>query len=155
MATVNRATMVQNIWQNFYDRLSTDVTTITLTDTTTKTIQHYASAYSDKDFESRTSFPIMVIDTPRLSSDFFTLGRTQVSGTIDVEIYDTRGESVDRFLSAIMESIETYKGNLADDDLHLVEVDGTDSDMVERGFKIHMRRVTFRFMFRHDKTNAY
>ena len=130
MATteISKTSIVENVWRNFYDRIKDQVTSVTITGDKVVTVQSYRGSFSDEAFENRSDLPFIVIDSPRFSTDYFTMGRSQLSGNIDLEIYTTQSESAEMFLS----------------------------DMVQRGeIKIHMRRITFRFVYRYDKTNAF
>ncbi len=158
MVDVTKENLISNIWKNFYDRLNSQVVNTSKTDTAGNsiTLTKISSSFPDKAFETKSNYPILIVDTPTLSSESFTLGKTQVTGTIDCEIYTNQAEIADSFVDAIINAIETGKGTLADSGLHNVQVESTNSDMVERNsIKIHMRRVSFSFIFRYAKTRAY
>jgi hypothetical protein len=153
---VTKSTIVQSIWNNFYDRISANVKNVTLSDSSKDTIKTYTAAFPSKSFESKTNFPIVVIDTPEFSTDFRTWTRSIAEGTISLEVYTTKAESADKFVDAMINSIETYKKDLRDAGIRMIELDSMDNDMVENGrMKIHMRRMTFTFQFVYDKTLAY
>ena len=159
--TVSKATIIENVWRNFFDRIKDNVNSVTITnngvaDALTVTVKRYTSSFGDTRFDETSELPIIVIDTPNITTDYFTLTKTQVEGTIDIEVYARQGEAAQKFLDAIINSIETYKDDLADAGLHMVELDSTDSDAFERGrIRVHMKRARFTFVFRYSKTIAY
>jgi len=156
VTNVTKSTIVQSIWNNFYDRISANVKTVTLVDSSKQTIQTYTAAFPSKSFDSKDNFPILIIDTPKFSTDFYTLTRSIVDGNIDIEIYTTKSESADKFVDAIFNSIETYKNDLRGGGIKMIELNSVDFDMFERGrMKIHMRRLNFTFQFVYDKTKTY
>jgi hypothetical protein len=64
--------------------------------------------------------------------------------------------SADKFADAILNTIETYKGTLADNGLKQVHGSITDSDFAQHGqIKIHVRRLRFSFEYFYSKTKAY
>lgn len=158
MATTSivKATLIRNIWRNFFDRMQDQITTVTLTDASIQTVQNYAAQFSDITFNKKADYPVLVVNTPTISHEYFSLGTTLVDGTIDIEIYTTNAESADRYLDAINEAIETYKGDLRNVGMRFVDLVGVDVDMFERGkIKVHRRTVTWKFDFRFSKTLAF
>jgi len=153
MAVLTKSTVVQAVFGNIYDRMVADVTSVTLSDATTSTIQTYTSSFPDKDFDTKSNYPICVIESPNLSWEPFTLTKKQVLGTFTVEIYTTKAESADLFLDAIMNSIETYRDTLGNTDkMTFVNLQSTDYFQHMRGkMKVHMRSCTFGFRFQFTK----
>ena len=159
MVTISKATYISNIWKNFYDILSnatTGVKTVTLADASTQTVQTYTGSFPDSEANQRSSYPILVIETPTISEDDFTLTKSNVEGTITIEIYTTKSESAELFLDAIRDKIETNKDDLANLGLKPLRVDSNDNDSFMRGeIKLHFKSITFKFNYRYTKTRAY
>jgi len=154
--TVTKATVIENTWKAFFDRIKDQVTTVSITGSTTITIQNYVSTFPDQLIDSKGDYPILVIESPSFSGDTFTIGKEQLSGKISVDIYTNQGESADKFLSAIMESVETYKHTFRENGLSMIKVDSITNDSVSRDkVKLHIRRVVFSFNFHYVKTGAY
>ncbi len=155
MTDVTKSTITNAIWQQFYDRLSDNVTQVSIASGTSQ-IKTYSGSFNSKMLDSKSNYPILIVDQPIYSEDYFTLGKTEATGTIDVEIYTNANESAMKFLDDIKDSIETYKTSLREAGIRMVDVEDISSDMVERGsLKIHMRRITFRWKFVYDKTKAW
>lgn len=157
MATITKSTIVDGIYKNFYDRLKSQVTTITLSVSPgSQTIQTYASSNSDVDFSSKSNFPILVINSPRVPQEQFTFGKTVVNGNIEIEIYATNSQAADKFLGAINDAIETYKRTFAGVGLKQLELDDTGDDFAEHGkIKVHTRTARWRFKYYYDRTESY
>ena len=157
MATISKSTLVSTIWRNFYDRLKSQITLVNISISPgSQTIQSYASSYSDIDFSSKSNFPILVVNSPRIPQEQFTFGKTQVNGTIDLEIYATNSQAADKFIDAINNAIETYKHEFADVGIKMLELDDTDNDFIEQGgIKVHIRTSRWRFVYHYDRTTGY
>lgn len=152
----SKTTLVSDIWKLFYDRIKSTVTTTTLSDGSLVTIQAYDSNFSDRPLESNDYYPVIVINTPSMSTDTFTSGKDIADCKIDIELYTFQAMSADKFLAQIQDTIETYKKILADNKLRKVKVEDISTDMFQRGsIKVHVRRIRFGFKFIYAKTLAY
>ena len=154
MGVPTKSTLANAVYGIVYDRINTDVTTVTLADSSTSTIQTYTGAFPDQEIDTKSKYPICIINSPELSWEDFTLTKKQVNGTFSIEIYTTKAESADLFLDAIITSIEGFRGTLKHTDkLDMVNLESTDSDHIMRSnsMKIHMRSATFSFVFRFSK----
>jgi len=154
MAALTKATVSQACFTTIYDRMVANVTSVTLTDSSTSTIQTYTGAFPDKDIDTKSVYPICVINTPSFKWTDFTFTKKQVEGSFTVDIYTTKAESADLFLDAIIESIETYRATLKSTyNMEWVNLESTDSAHEQRGkMKVHMRSCTFNFKFQFTKT---
>ena len=153
---VGKSSIIENVWKEFYDRVKSQITSVSITGSTTITVQNYVSSFPDQLVDSKSDYPILVIETPSVNVDSFTLGKDKFKGTINIEIYTNQSESADKFLSKIIDSIETYKYTLRGNGLSMVKLESTDTDMVSRPkIKVHMRRATFTFTSYYTKTGAY
>lgn len=157
MVSISKSTLISNIWRNFYDRIKDQVISVNISISPgSQTIQTYASSYSDVDFSSKSNFPTLVVSSPKIPQEQFTFGKTQVNGMIDIEIYATNSQAADKFLDAINNAIETYKGNFASVGIKELELDDTDSDFIEHGnIKVHLRRSRFKFIYYFSRTRAF
>jgi len=154
---ITKSTIVNTIFRNFYDRIKDQITSVTLSISPgSQTIQTYASSYSDVDFSSKDNFPILVVNSPKIPQEQFTLGKTQVNGVIDIEVYCTNSQAADKFLDAINNAIETYKYEFASVGLKQLELEDTDNDFVEHGsIKVHIRLSRWRFLYYFNRTGGF
>ena len=154
MPALTKSTVSAAVFGNIYDRISTNVTSVTLSDSTTSTIQTYTASFPDKEMDTKSNYPICVINTPSLSWENFSLTKKQVVGTFDIDIYTTKAESADLFSDAIINSIETYRFTLGNTDKMVwVNLESTDYDSVMRGkIKVHVKSCTFSFNFKFTKS---
>ena len=154
---VSKSTLIEDLWRNFYDRIKSQVTSVTITsDPHTVTIQGYHNTYSDEIIETKTNYPFIIVEDPKLSTEQFTMNRTKLDGSITIEVYTTQAQSASKFLSKILDTIETYKADFATVGIHNIELDSTDSDMFVRGaIKVHFRSATFKFNCKYDRTGAF
>jgi len=142
-----------DVWEIIYDRL-TGVTSVTLADDSTQTVQTHTSTYPDKVASSKSSYPILVLEPINLAWERHTLTKKKVNGTFTVDIYTTKGESAELFLDAIINSIETYRDTLSGLGMVFVNLDSTSFDNVERGgFGVHLASCIFSFKYYFTETN--
>jgi hypothetical protein len=133
-----------------------NVTSCTLNDGTTLTVQNYGNSYSDEAFTSKDFYPAIIINTPNTSTDYHTLKQDKVNGNITIDIYAQSSQSADKLLNQVQDTIETYKSTLATNGIRRVKVEDTNNDFSERnGIKVHMRNIRFSFVFYYPKTSSY
>ena len=156
-SAITKSTLISNIWKNFYDRIKDQVTSVTLSISPgTSTIQKYVASYSDIELDSKSNYPVIIINSPQIPQNQFTFGKTKVNGSIELEVYTTSSQSSDKFLDAINQAVETYKGTLAGVGIRMLDIDNTSNDFIERGnIKIHIRSVTWKFIYYFDRTGAF
>jgi len=156
MVTITKATISNAIFKNFYDRIKS-VTSVDISISPgSQTIQSYLSSYSDVDFSSKDNFPVIVVNSPKVPQEQFTLKKTQVNATIDIEVYATNSQAADKFRDSINNIIETYKHEFADLGITELELDDTDEDFVEHGkVKVHIRTSRFIFKYYFARTTGY
>ena len=153
---VSKSTVVQNVWRSFYDRLKNNITSVTLSDSSVQTIQFYSAAFPDKPNETKSDYPILVVNSPDIEWEDFTLTKKWLNGTITIDIFTTKAESADLFIDAIIDSIETYRDDFRDLGLMNINLDSTTKDEFFRGdIKVHVKSCTFSFRYIFDKTNTY
>lgn len=153
---VAKSTRISDIWNLFRNRLVADVTSVTLADASTSTIQRYSESYSQEVFNSSSNFPMLIIESPTLEDESKTFKKEQSNCEIVVEIYVTSAQAADKFSDAILDSIETYKKTLADNKLQRVHGEIFDVDNEQKGsIMIHVRRIRFKMRYIYTKTVAY
>ena len=154
--TINKSTVVQNIWKNFYDRLKNSVSQVTLSDSSSQTIQFYSAAFPDRPNETKSNYPILIVNSPDIDWEDFTFTKKWLNGTITIDIFTTKAESADLFIDAIIDSIETYRDDFRDLGLMNINLESTGKDEFFIGkIKVHMKSCTFSFRYIFTKTNTY
>jgi len=162
--SIPKSSFMSGIWEKFYQRLSSDVTSVTLADSSTPTIQTYTSAFPDKPVDqsdadtttSASSYPILVLNSPDFSYETQTFGKKRVEGTIEIEIFTTKSESTDKFMEAIIYSIETYRDTLAGQGIKMVKLESTGKEEFFRGrIKVHVKSCIFSFIYYFDSTQTF
>lgn len=154
--TVSKSTIIENTWKEFYDRVKAQVTTTTITGSVVVNVQNYVSSFPDNEIDSKSAYPIIVINSPKFSGEVFTIGKDKLDGIIEIEVYTTQAEAADKLFSQVIDSIETYKHSFREAGLTMVKLDDTDSDHISRDkINIHTRMAQFKFSFQYVKTGAY
>jgi hypothetical protein len=160
--SVAKASIIEDIWKIFYDRevaIVTSVTGLSCTmpdGTHTASIKTYASSFNDKILSNISNYPIIIVESPGINSEYYTVGKDKYIGDIDVEVYANQAETADKFLSKIIDAIETYRLDLRNAGIKSQDnnfLTGTDKDNYTRGdIRVHMRRATFSFELYFNKT---
>ena len=150
--------LASNIWETFYDRIKDQVTSVTLSDSTSRTVQTWTASFPDKEFDNKDAYPIIVIETPTISwadSPTLTMTKKKALINITIEAYDSKSESAEMFLDAMNYAIETYRKDLKDLGLDFVKQELTDSDEVFRGkIKVHVRRTMWSMEYNFTSTRV-
>lgn len=154
--TISKESIIPDIWENFYNRIKDQVTIVFLNFGKDITIQNYVSSFPDQLIDTKSEYPIVVVNDPKVPTEPLTVGKTRIDGTIEVEVYTNQAESASKFLSLIINAIETYKGDLSSVLIKNVEVIDTNQDSATRGkIKLHKRSVTFSFTHTYAKTAGF
>jgi hypothetical protein len=147
-SALSKSTILQKVWQNVFDRLEDNVTSVTITGSLGVTIQTYTNQFPDKNIDEKSDYPILVVNSPTISWNRFTFRKKEVSGEITIDIYTTQKESADKFLDAIIDSIETYEDDLKGVGIERMELTGTNYDNATRGkIKVQLASCTFGFKY--------
>ena len=155
MVQVTKANISTTIWESFYDLISANAASV-VNGSTTVTADTITNSYSEKMLDEKSNYPIIVIGEPSTPTDTFTMGKSKVEGTIDIDVFTTSGKVGRLFKDKIQNAIETNKGTLAGYGLHLIEVEDTDYDHFTRNsFNVHNFTITFSFTYRYTRTAAY
>ena len=151
--TISKATIQTNVWEAIYDRINSDVTSVTLSDSSVVTRQSLNRSFPDMSNETKSDYPIIVLPAVTVSWVDFTLTKKSVEGKFEIEVYATKSEAADRFLDAVIESIETYRPTLYSLHLTNINLEDTSEDQAFRGsFKVHLRTATFSFKYKFSKS---
>jgi hypothetical protein len=141
---VSKATIVEDIYDEFYDLVST----ITNFDV--------YPAFPRKDITSKSTYPVMILNSPELSWDTFTLTKKKANGTISFDIFTTSAKTCDEYTSDAIDKIETSRKILRDAGLKFVVLDDTSKDVLIRGkITVHVKTITFSYQFIFTKTQSY
>jgi len=150
---IDKSEIISDVWTYFKDRLESEVTTVTLSDSSTQTIKTYSNTIPDKLANARSAYPILIVNSPEISWDEFTLTKKWAMGSITIDIFTTKHEASDLFADAIIDAIETYRSTLSGLNLINVSLDSTSKDEYFLGqIKIHNKSITFIWRFAFTKT---
>ncbi len=158
MVNIDISTSIETIWETFRDRLSSEVTSVTIDDKGVPnskiiTIQSTWSTFPNQLIDTKSKYPILVVETPTITSQYHTAKRDELLGNITIDIYCTNAPSADKFMSQVYSAIETYKHTLSQAGIEQVHLESSDSDSAQRdGFMAHIRTLTFSFKAHFNKT---
>lgn len=149
-----KSTIIQTVFENFYDILLS-VTSVTLADSSTVTIQTYTSSFPDKEVDTKSVYPIMVINSPNINWSDFTLTKKWVNGTISIDIFTTKAEAADKLMDSIIDNIETNRDDLKALGLMYINLESTSGDeFIRSKMKIHLKSCRFSFKYIFTKTQV-
>lgn len=146
MVQISKSSVIENIFKNFYDLVSaiTGFSTIVY------------PAFPDITMDQKSDYPIIIINSPEISWDTLTFGKSLLEGSLTIDIYTTSAKTSDQYTSDISDKIETSKYTLAGVGLRQINLSGTTTDMAEHGkIKVHLKSLTFGYKFYFTKTSAF
>lgn len=156
--TVEKLTKEPNVWKNFSDLMKDQVKTVvtSLADVGTATIQIYTNSYTDNEFDSKSDYPVIVINEPELPSKRLANGITQYDGSIEIDVFACQKETASRFKALIDYTIETNKHKLADAGLQMIDFGTPLGDtFMNGGLKVHMMGSIINFKLTLPRTGGY
>jgi len=154
-SALSKSTIIQKVFENIYDRLADNVSSVTITGSNSITIQTYTNSYGDKNVDEKSDYPILVVNSPEIDWEDFTFTTKKCMGTFSVDILCTQSEAADKFIDAIINSIETYRDDLKSVGMQFVNLEGTSRDQFFRGkIKIHVRSCEFSFEYIFTKSQT-
>lgn len=155
MNAISKTSLEDDIWKNFRTIAKT-VTTTTITGSSTPiTIQDYFNAFPNELLMKKEDYPIIIINSPRLPTSQFTIGKDRVSGTLMIEIYGTQAEAVSKFSSQIISAVEMNRAAFRAVGLYPIHVLSNDMGHIPRGqIGVHYRRINFSFKFIFPRSDA-
>lgn len=144
--TVSKATIIENIYKNFYDLVNA--------------ISGFSGivypSFNDLDITDESVYPIVIIDSPEIDWKSFTFGKGLAEGTISINVYTTVPKDTDEKSSDVSNQIETQKDTLAGIGLHEINMTSSPTDFAQHGsMKIYAKSPTFEFKFYYSKTAAF
>jgi hypothetical protein len=144
--TVNKASAIENIFKNFYDLI------VAITGFSTIIYPTFPDVVKG----AKGDYPIVIINSPEISWETFTLGKSVLDGTITIDIYQTTPKDADLYASDVQEKIETSKGALADVGLRQINLETTSSNMFPQGkIKVFNKTLIFNYKFYFTKSFTY
>ncbi len=156
MVTITKPTIIQSVWKNFFDIVNDNVSDVTATDNSVHSVQFYSSAFPDKKITTSSSYPIVLIESPEVEWEDFTLTKKWVNGTITLDILSTKAEVSDKMIDDMINLVETARDDLRDLGLSFVNIGSTSKDQFFRGqIKVHMKSAVFNWRYIFSKTQTY
>lgn len=144
--TLSTATVVENIYKNFFD----------LVNAITNFSGTVYPAFPDINLANKSDYPIIVIGSPEISWSQHTFGKNVLNGTIAIDVYVTDAKSADEFASDIHNKIETSKDTLSTQGFREVNLSSTTKDMAPHGdIRVHLKTLIFEYKFYFNKTFAF
>jgi len=154
--TINKETYISDIWKLFRDRINSSITSIDTVGFGTVNVKGVYSTYPDTISDSKNDYPIIVIESPSISTEDFTMTKSKVNGEVKIEVFATSKEVLEKILMKVIDSIETYKSDLANNNIKNVVVLSNNYEMFKHGsIKIHYGWIRFSFKYYYDKTLAW
>ncbi len=154
MVNVTKDNIINTVYRNFFDICNNNISSVTLDDDSTVSLQLKTGAFPDKDVNKNSDYPILVVNSPTLAASNLTFGKVTASGEILIEVFATSSQVADRFAGKIYNAIESNKNTLRDNGLKNVQYDTTENDFFNDrgGLRIHSRSLTFSWEFTFTKT---
>ena len=146
MAVVAKATIINDIFHEFYDLIHFYVAD------PNRRSKWFFNSYPDFILDSASirdsDYPLMVIGRPSTPHKILTFQKSMVNFVITVEIMATNGSQCTTLADSVVNAVLSRRPSLADSGLQLVDLQNSDDDMVMRGeSKVHIITLTFKGRF--------
>lgn len=143
--TISFSTIDTNIYKNFYDILNA---VASLSD-------KIHPEFPDITLDSKSDYPVAVLDSPINPWEKVTMGRNKVMGHIDFSYYCTTAKDRDTVGSLANAAIESAKSSLASVKLQNVTAE-VSKDMVPHGnIKVYIVTLTINYRYTFVSTRGY
>jgi len=144
---VEKSTIIENIYKNFYDIIKTVTGFTTL----------IYPAFPEVSLESKSSYPIAILNSPEISSSQLSIGKGMIEGTISMDIFTADDpKTCDSYSSDVIDKVETSKYTLATVGIRQVQLASTNKEVVLQGkIKVHTKTLIFEYKFYYDKTRSF
>lgn len=151
MVVVGKSTVLASTYNVFYTPLNT------ITDLSGDSMT-WTGAFPDGDIQSKSDYPIGVIDTPDIPDQIdltldYSVADTEI--IVTVTVYSTKAEEAAKVADKVIDKIDTQKSSFEDSNLFFGNplIVNTDSDFFMRGgIKIHFYMVQFSFRYIYDRS---
>ena len=148
MEQITQDSLTTSSWRNFYDLMKNNVTSVTVTGIGAVTIQNYVAAYTDKMLDSKTSYPILIVNSPEFSFNPLTFRSKETEARVEIEILCNQAVTADQFKDRIQKIIRDNEATLRALGMDEVELEDTASEFFTRGnINVHSRKLVWRFRF--------
>jgi hypothetical protein len=156
VVTINKATIASNVWKTVKDAMVSGVTSVTLADSSTQTIQTYTSSFPDKVADTSSLYPILVVNPVELSWEDHTFTKKWANGSFEISIFSTNSQACDLFGDKIIDTIETNRDDFRALGMTFIELERATPDEFNRGqIKVHVKNIRFTFKFSFDITQTW
>jgi hypothetical protein len=149
VSTTNSFTEVTNL---FYDRISSQITSVTLTNGSIVTVKTVSFAFPDKDIMDKTDFPIIVIDNSDASDETLVYGKTEITNRLIIECVATSTEALSILMSTIYDTIKTNTSTFFASGVTKISLIDKDSESdLMGGLKVRRGMLSFEVTWRRTK----
>lgn len=162
MVTINKAKVSTNVWRTIYDRLNSNISSVTTnikyTDGTyTHPIQSITSSFSDKEKTQKSDYPCLVINPVLLGEEEHTFKQKFRTIRVEIEVFATANIVAGEYMDQVINSLETYRNDLRDLGIRNFVLSDTDNDtfMDRGGIKLHSRTIIFTGRYMYESTQTY
>lgn len=149
---ITKDRLIHDIYTTFYNVISNGIS-----DTQVNARDKYKwilPAWNDDDLTNsgeliKEMYPRIIIESPKIKWDKFTLFNKWSTGTIVFEVYSTKIIDKDALGDSIIKAIENYTPEFRNNlNLKFVNLEDTDDDHYERSsIQIHFKQITFSFKY--------
>lgn len=144
---VSRNTVRDTIWNLFYDKIKTDVTSVTLMSNKSVTVKNIFNAWNSSEIKVKSDFPFIILEPPKFTSVQHTFKTSKYTGLMTVTTNTTQKEAAIKLMDAIGESIESYRKTLRYDyGMKFLDIDDEDDGNLDMGpFSGYFQLIRYKF----------
>lgn len=138
----------------FYTRISDQVTSSTLSDSTVVTVKSVTWAWPESERHSKTDFPIIMImnEDADDEDEEVQYEYEQVTNRVSIYVASTKTETMTKLLGKIYNAIKTYKSEFREEGVTRIKlVDKDDENDEMGGLRVRKGYLTFEVTWRRSR----
>lgn len=137
---ITKSSIFSSFYKIFYNRIIANVADIR----SPARNKYVYPAFPSNLIDNSDSYPIIIINSPEISWDKFTLTKKWAMATIDIEVFVTKQEQLDSMSDSILAAIEGSYPTFDGIQIRMVQQTGSTTDHIIRDqITIHNKVLTF------------
>lgn len=153
---VSKDALVTEVWEEFFDLIEDNITSVTITGNKTISIEKVAPGYNDILLDNKNNYPMIIVQAPTFYTEQYSLTKTRATAILEVTVLTTQKEACDRFTQAILNLIELNKLTFKQMGVNNLDVQSMDYSYTEHNkTKLHVERIRFTYDCIYSRTQVY
>jgi len=151
---ISKTNSFEEVTNIFYNRISDQVTSSVLNDSTVVTVQSVTWAWPDSEKHSKSDFPIIMVmnEDADDTNEEVQYEYEEVTNRVSVYIASTKTETMNKLLGKVYNAIKTYKSEFREEGVTNIKMIDKDQENDEMGgIRVRKGYLTFEVTWRRNR----